>query len=116
QYVNSIYRKKGIVPENIKYVVKEAIFADSGIREYALNNNFDFICVSMRGAGYLNKMLGTTTSSLINFSTVPIIAIPHNYRTNSIKKLLYLSDLTNLNKELEKVMDFVEPLGAMVKL
>lgn len=115
-YVNSIYKNKGIVPKNIKYVVKEAIFADSNIREYALNNNFDFICVSTRGAGYLKKILGTTTSSLINFSTVPIFVIPHNYRMKSIKKLLYLSDLTNLDTELKKVMDFAEPIGAKVKL
>lgn len=116
QYVDSIYKNKGIIPKNIKYVVKEGIFADSNIREYALNNHFDFICVSTRGAGYLKKILGTTTSSLINFSAVPIIAIPHNYRTTSIHKLLYLSDFTDVDNELEKVMDFAKPLGAKVIL
>ncbi|MDO9039120.1 MAG: universal stress protein [Lutibacter sp.] len=43
QYVNSIYKNKEQVPKNIKYVVKEAIMADSAIREYALNSNFDYI-------------------------------------------------------------------------
>lgn len=116
QYVNSIYKNKGLVPKNIKCVVKEAIMADSAIREYALNNNFDYICISKRGAGYLNKILGTTTSSLINFSTVPVVVVPHNYRTRSIKNLLYFSDLDNLDKELEKVVAFAHPLGAKVKL
>ena len=116
QYVNSIYKNKGIIPKNIKYVVKEAIFADSSIREYALNNHFDFICAGTRGAGFQKKILGSTTTSLINFSTVPIIAIPQNYRMNSIKKLLYLSDLTDLDNELKKVADFAKPLGAKVAL
>ncbi len=116
QYVNSIYKNKGLVPKNIKCVVKEAIMADSAIREYALNNNFDYICISKRGAGYLKKILGTTTSSLVNFSTVPVIAVPHNYRTKSIKNLLYFSDLDDLDKELKKVVAFANPLGAKVKL
>lgn len=116
QYVNSIYKNKGQVPKNIKYVVKEAIMADSAIREHALDNNFDFICISTRGAGYLKKILGTTTSSLIRFSTVPVIAVPHNYRTRSIKNLLYFSDLDDLDKELKKVVAFANSFGAKVKL
>jgi nucleotide-binding universal stress UspA family protein len=116
QYVNSIYKSKGKVPPTIKYVVKEAILADSAIREYALKNNFDCICISTRGAGYLKKILGTTTSSLINFSTVPVIAVPHNYRTKNIKNLLYFTDLDHLDKELKKVAAFAQPLGAKVTL
>lgn len=116
QYVNSIYKNKGLVPKNIKCVVKEAIMADSAIREYALNNNFDYICISKRGAGYLKKILGTTTSSLINFSTVPVIVVPNNYRTKSIRSLLYFSDLADLDKELNKVVAFANPLEAKVKL
>lgn len=116
QYVNSIYKNKGLVPKNIKYVVKEAIMADSAIREYALNNNFDYICLSTRGAGVFKKILGTTTSSLVNFSTVPVIVVPNNYRTKSIKNLLYFSDLDDLDKELKKVVAFAQPLGAKVTL
>lgn len=116
QYVNSIYKNKGEVPKNIKCVVKEAIMADSAIREYALNNNFDYICISKQGAGYLKKILGTTTSSLINFSTVPVIVVPNNYRTKSIRSLLYFSDLADLDKELNKVVAFANPLEAKVKL
>jgi len=116
QYVNSIYKSKEKVPENIKYVVKEAILADSAIREYALKNHFDCICISTRGAGYIKKILGTTTSSLINFSTVPVIAVPHNYRTKDIKNLLYFTDLADIDKELKKVTAFAQPLGAKVTL
>src|SRR4030066_380837 len=46
------------------------------------------------------KILGTTTSSLVNFSTVPVIVVPNNYRTKSIKNLLYFSDLDDLDIEL----------------
>lgn len=116
RYVNSVYKNKGIVPKNIKYIVKEGIFADSNIREYALNHHFDFICISTQGAGFLKKILGTTTSSLISFSAVPVIAVPHNYRTKKVKSLLYFTDLTHIDKELEKVVEFAHPLLAEVKL
>ena len=116
QYVKSIYKSKGIVTENVKYVIKESIFTDSNIREYALKNNYNFICISTRGAGTINKIFGTTTSNLINFSSVPIIVVPNNYRSKKIKKILYTSDFVNIDSELKKVMTFSKPLEAKVKL
>ena len=116
QFVESVYKTIGLVSKNIKCVIKSAVFTDSNIRDYALENKFSFICISTRGAGTLKKIFGTNTSNLINHSTVPVVAIPHNYRASKITNILYASDLVNLEKELKKVVEFTKPLKSKVEL
>lgn len=116
QFVESVYRDMDVVAINKKCVINSAVFADSNIREYAQKNKFDFICISQRGSGKLNKIFGTTTSSLISLSKVPIVAVPHNYRRNEIKSVIYASDLVNIESELKKVIEFTESLNAKVEI
>ena len=99
-----------------KCVIKSSVFADSCIREYAAENNFDFICISTRGAGAVKRLLGTNTANLINNSEVPIIAIPNNYEKRAVTSILYVSDLFNYENEILKVIAFAEPLKATVEL
>ena len=115
-FVESVYKNLRIVARNIKCVIKSSVFTDSNIREYANENKFNFICISTRGAGMVQKIFGTNTSNLINHSAVPVIAIPHNYHPSKITSILYASDLINLEKELKKVVEFTKPLNAKVEL
>jgi nucleotide-binding universal stress UspA family protein len=116
QFVESVYREMDIISTNKKCVINSAVFADSNIREYAQKNKFDFICISNRGSGKLNKIFGTNTSSLISHSIVPIIAVPRNYRRSEIKSIIYASDLVNIESELKKVIEFSMPLKAKVEI
>lgn len=116
QFVASVYKSIEIASKNIKCVVSSSVFTDSNISEYAFANKFSFICISTRGAGKLKKIFGTNTSSLINNSTVPVLAVPNNYRTGKIASILYASDLVNLESELKKVIAFAKPLKAKVEL
>ncbi|TDE29268.1 universal stress protein [Flavobacterium ranwuense] len=116
QFVASVYKDMDVISINNKCVINSAVFADSNIREYAQENEFNFICISTRGSGKLKKIFGTNTSSLIAHSTVPVIAIPHNYHRSEIKSVIYASDLVNLENELKKVIEFTKPLKAKVEI
>ena len=116
QFVELVYKSIGVSSKNIKCVVKSSVLADSSIREYAHENKFSFICISTRGAGMIQKIFGTNTSNLISYSTVPVIAVPHNYHPSKITSILYASDLINLEKELKTVVEFTKPLKAKVEL
>lgn len=115
-FVDKIYKKQNIVPENIKCVVKSSVMIDASIREYACQNNFSYICIGTRGAGKFQRIFGTNTSNLINFSDVPVIAVPISYRAKKIMNIIYASDFINLEKELKKVVDFSKSLHAKVEL
>lgn len=84
--------------------------------EYAADHTVDFICISTRGAGILEKLVGTTTANLINQSPVPVIAVPVTYQAAKLTSILYASDLSSLEHELKRVVDFARPLAASVKL
>ena len=50
--------------------------------------------------------MGTHTSKIVNHSEVPVLVIPSHYRSKPLKKVTYLSDFENLNKEITKVSNF----------
>ena len=115
-FVAETYKELNIIGAQYKCVIKSSVFPDSCIREYAAENNFDFICISTRGAGAVKRLLGTNTGNLINNSEVPVIAIPHSYVNRTITSVLYVSDLHHYEKEILNVIAFAEPLKASVEL
>jgi nucleotide-binding universal stress UspA family protein len=114
--VDSVYKSMRISSSDKKCILLNSIYTDKHIRDYALRKNFNFICLSTRGAGKIKKYFGTNTSNLITFSEVPVIAVPNNYRNAAIKDILYASDLSDLEKEIKQVVAFAKPLKAKVEL
>ncbi len=114
--VDSVYKSMKRSAKNKKCVISSAVLADSDIMDYATQNQFDFICLSTRGAGKIKKLFGTNASNLIKHSPIPVIAVPQNYRAKKINSILYASDLKNPDTELKKVVDFAKPLNANVEL
>lgn len=116
RFVEKIYNGLKIIPSNKNCVIQSSVFPQSCVMEHAVENKFDFICISTRGAGKLQRFLGTNTANLINQSDIPVIAVPYNYKSTKITSILYASDLIHLEKELKNVIDFAKPLKAKVEL
>lgn len=114
-FVEAVYKSRKVDPINYTGVIINSPFTDSTILAYAADHAFDYICISTHGAGMVDKLFGTTTSNLINQSSVPVITVPDNYRTTKLTSILYASDLSRLD-ELKRVVDFARPLSAAVKL
>ena len=114
-FVHSVCKFLTITPENYQCVVENSPLTDSTIMAYAADHGFDYICISARGAGMIEQMLGTTTANLIGQSSVPVIAVPGNYRTTKLSTVLYASDLRSLENKLNRVVDFAKSIGAAVE-
>ncbi len=115
-FVESVYKSLKISLVTHLYVIQNSPFADSTIMAYATDHAFDYVCVSARGAGMMEKLFGTTTANLINQSAVPVIAVPGNYRAAKLTTVLYASDLSSLEPQLRRVVNFAKPAGAAVDL
>lgn len=87
-----------------------------GIMEYAEKHNCAYICISTRGAGRLKKLFGTHTGKLITHSAIPVLAVPSSYHLQELKHILYATDMTDYERELEKVVAFARPTGAIVDM
>jgi len=116
KFVASVYNEMGILPGKINHILVSSFIADANIMKYAKDKAFDLICISRRGEGKMKKIFGTNTSNLILQSEVPVIAVPNTYRQTKIKSFLYASDLSNLENEMKKVVDFASPFGAQIEI
>ncbi|RRN77095.1 universal stress protein, partial [Pseudoxanthomonas sp. SGD-10] len=115
-FIDGIYASLNITPKKAEYIIKESVVASGNVINYAEKCNFDLLCIGTRGAGTIEKMLGTNTINIINKCNVPIVAIPVDYIYHSVDKLLYASDFFDLDIELDKVVNFARPLNAKVEV
>jgi nucleotide-binding universal stress UspA family protein len=115
QFIRAVYKSTNIVPGKYNCLAKYGLSADIAIMDFCRDqSDIQFICISTRGAGKLNKLLGTHTGNLTTHSSVPVITVPKNYRMKPIKNILYASDFSSYTKELKKVVAVARPLGANI--
>lgn len=86
------------------------------IVEYAQKIKADFICMSTRGAGLFQKIMGTHASTLVNSSPIPVIVVPKNYRFSIIQKIGYSSDLESIEAELPTALSFAKLFGVPAEI
>ncbi len=115
KFVRAVYKSTNTVPGKYSCLAKYGLSADIAIMDYCRDHtDIHFISISTRGAGKLNKLLGTHTGNLTTRSKVPVITVPKNYRMKPVKDILYASDFSHYAKELKKVVAFARPLGAKI--
>jgi len=114
RFINSIYKSYNLKRGKYSCVVDVGIDINNIMLNYIKKNNFDYICISTRGGGVIKKIMGTTTSWLIQHCPVPLIVVPKNYRISPIKEVWYASDLVNIKNELSAVQEFAQLFKAKV--
>jgi len=114
RFIAAIYKESNAAITKYKCIVEPGIDVNAKVIKYTKLNNVDFICISTRGAGLLKKILGTTTSALIQKCPIPVFVIPKNYRKSEIREILYSSDMADLKNELPTVQKFATSLSAKI--
>ncbi|MBP9068333.1 MAG: universal stress protein [Bacteroidia bacterium] len=75
-------------------------FAVDEIDMYATNAKADLIVMGMKGAGYLTeKLIGSVTTSLIQKSKCPVLAIDEHVRYKLVKKIALACDYNETENE-----------------
>lgn len=117
KFILGIYRSMGVrPPANIKFVVESAMFAGESILSAAKRLKAGLIVLSTHGAGGLEKIIGTSTGTLITKSSVPVLAVPKDYRYAGIAEIMYASDLDNLKTELLQLVPLAKMLNVPVRV
>ncbi|MCL4642238.1 MULTISPECIES: universal stress protein [Olivibacter] len=98
------------------YHVQESLFVAQHILQYAQLHQFTFICIGRSAAGWHRKLFGSVANILIKQSHVPIIIVPPDYRRRKLRNVLYASDLTNFESELNMVLVCMETLKLKVDI
>jgi nucleotide-binding universal stress UspA family protein len=116
-FVQMMYQSMRSDMMDVSFEVINGFKADVSILDYCSQHpEINYIVISTRGASYLNKILGTNTSNLIQKASIPVIAIPKGYRVKPLNNLLYATDLEDLENELQVVVDYARPKGLSVEI
>jgi nucleotide-binding universal stress UspA family protein len=117
RFIQTIYQSMRLEALDVSFEVLKGFKTDISILDYCSQHpDINYICISTRGASFFKKILGTNTSNLIEKSTIPVIAIPKEYRVKPLNSLLYATDLVNLEAELQIVVDYARPKGLSVEI
>lgn len=100
----------------VEWMVEEGGDTVKSILGHARKCGADFICLGTRGLGRVRRLFGSTASSLMELSPIPLLVVPYSYRTKSIKSILYASDFAEIRKELPEVTQFAHELGVRVSV
>src|SRR5690606_35950292 len=100
----------------VKYVIDAAIAIEKQIINYAAENEVDYICIATQGAGVLRKIMGTNTSYIVNNAKVPVLVIPSQYQSESLKTATYLSDFENVQNEIATIAPFTNTVNCGIEV
>lgn len=116
KFISTLYKSMKVMAGAHKCVVVEGLDPEHTILHYVHHHAINYICMSTRGAGNLLKIVGTHTSNVILKSSVPVLVVPHTYRTQPIQSIMYASDLEDIHAEMPTVAAFAQSLRASVDL
>lgn len=85
------------------------------IDEFAVKNKVDFIVMGTKGATGLKKaLIGSNTVAVMDSSSVPVIVVPAETPFKSIKKIVYATDIQNLQSEIKIIARFAQAFDAPI--
>ncbi len=97
-------------------VVRGSVVRDAVMSE-ANRLGAGLIVMGTRGASGIKKtMVGSNTASLIELSDIPVLAVPDCAEYRGFKDIVYASDLSWLERELETLIPYVEKFGSVIHL
>ena len=87
------------------------------VKRFVEKNPTNMVVMGSRGASAIKKArLGGTTVSVIDDCDAPVLAIPALAQYKNLQHIVYASDLKNVQKELDIVVEFAKIYGSHVHM
>jgi nucleotide-binding universal stress UspA family protein len=98
--------------------VSENSIPSSGILEKAEAIDADLLIIGMKGSNVVREFLiGSTTSSLIDKSYIPVLAVPTDTKAESIRTIVYATAFEEADiLAVRRLVALAEPFKAEIKL
>lgn len=87
------------------------------VLNFAQKNKADLIVTGTRGASGLKAfVLGSNTATLINKSSIPVIAVPGDLKFNGFDRIVLASDMKTLDSEAKAVAKFAKGFDTQIDI
>jgi len=101
----------------VSWQIEVGLPMKEALETFAAANKIDLIIMGTKGASGLKKVLmGSNTVSVISNSKIPVIAVPEFAYFNNIHKIVYASDLQDVENEIEALLPFARLFDASIHL
>jgi nucleotide-binding universal stress UspA family protein len=114
RFIHTLYRQTNKQPGKINYIVENKLDVNEAILDCAKRIKADYICMSTRGGGLANKLLGSHTNKILHDSPIPVLVVPRHYRIKHLNTVLYPSDIEDINIELPLIRKFAAEFDAPI--
>ncbi|WP_417940866.1 universal stress protein [Flavobacterium sp. RS13.1] len=114
KFVQTLYRQTQKPPGKTTYIAENKLDVSDAILSCAKRIKADYICMSTRGGGLINKLLGSHTTRILHESPIPLLVVPGHYRIKKLSTILYPSDLEKIETELPLIKKFGSSFDASI--
>lgn len=116
RFVGDVYKESNTRPGRFECAVRYGAPVSRTIIDYAMERKVSFISIGTRGAGRVRRIIGTHTSAVIKQSSIPVFAVPKNYRRATVDHIMYASDFADIKNELKKVKRFAAVVNSKISV
>jgi nucleotide-binding universal stress UspA family protein len=101
----------------VEWLVRIGIASDE-IKELTKERPVDLIVMGMKGAGGLDKMIGSTTTNVVRKVKTPVLIIPHDAGYKPIQHIAYASDFSYKTSSnlFNPLLEMAKTLGATIHI
>ncbi|MEZ2415582.1 universal stress protein [Muriicola sp. E247] len=106
------------LPDYLDLIVHEHGISSVGILDKVEALNADLILLGTKGSSLLKDLImGSTASSLIKNSYIPVLAIPNEHQSKPIEKIVYATAFEEADiLAVRRLVEFAKPFDAEIKL
>jgi len=92
----------------VKHAIEQGVSFVDTVAKFANKNKSNLIIMGTHGASGLKKVvMGSNTVSMLEASSIPVLAIPPDVTFKKLKSVVYASDLMNIQKEFKALLGVV---------
>jgi len=100
---------------DIKYEQDSGFPFELIVDRHVSEDKIDLIVMGCRGeTGLRRALLGSSVTAVIDHSAVPVVAVPEGASYGKIKKIVYATDMINLQEEIGIIVKYAKLLGASI--
>jgi len=102
---------------NISYKIIKGYPVETVVGNFAHHNDISLIIMGTKGATGLKRVLmGSNATAVINNSDIPVITVPEFARFKNLKRIVYATDMTNINAEMKILVPLAKLFDATVHI
>lgn len=104
-------------PVKVHYHQASGHPVETVIQQYVKSHKAEMIVIGTHGAtGVKKALMGSNAASVINTSSVPVVAVPDGCKFKGIKHIVYATSMIHLDEEIKIVSNFARNFDASISV